>query len=72
MRAERNLRRRESRDWSSGQRRSEEHQDDRSRSEHKDHQVEDGEEHALAFVFFAALAVAIEDGDKGDGDSAAD
>ncbi len=39
---------------------------------HKDHQVENGEQHALAFVFFAALAIAIEDADKGDGDCAAD
>ena len=39
--------------------------------EHQHHQVEDGEEHPFALGLFVALPIAVEDGDKGDGDGSA-
>ncbi len=49
----------------------EEHQHDGGRGEHQRHKVEHGKEQPLSFGLFVPLPIAVQDSDKGDGDSSA-
>ena len=68
VRTKRNLLRSEAVVSEANEGRGEEHEHDGGHSEHQRHKVEHDKQNTLTFGLFIALTIAVEDGDKGDGD----